>query len=140
MKSGSKIALVRSYLRVPQAAEQAKVLIFLVKKNQHSPKIYVATVPNGAGGMVQCVPVQQYFITYSVFICLKTLFFTKQCRHRSDCSTWGSLIWVHSFCFTISGKCVMVCNHHSCFDLSSCILNACSPPRKNETFFLHFHF
>ena len=28
---GSKIALVRSYLRVPQAAGQAKILIFLVK-------------------------------------------------------------------------------------------------------------
>ena len=28
---GSKIALVRSYLRVPQAAGQVKILIFLVK-------------------------------------------------------------------------------------------------------------
>ena len=28
---GSKIALVRSYLRVPQASGQAKILIFLVK-------------------------------------------------------------------------------------------------------------
>ena len=30
---GSKIALVRSYLRVPQAAGQVKILIFLVKIN-----------------------------------------------------------------------------------------------------------
>ena len=28
---GSKIALVRSYLRVPQAARQVKILMFLVK-------------------------------------------------------------------------------------------------------------
>ena len=28
---GSKIALVRSYLRVPQAAGQVKILLFLVK-------------------------------------------------------------------------------------------------------------
>ena len=28
---GSKIALVRSYLRVPQAAGQVKIFIFLVK-------------------------------------------------------------------------------------------------------------
>ena len=28
---GSKIALIRSYLRVPQAAGQVKILIFLVK-------------------------------------------------------------------------------------------------------------
>ena len=32
-KQGSKIALVRSYLRVPQAAGQVKILIFLVKIN-----------------------------------------------------------------------------------------------------------
>ena len=31
MLQGSKIALVRSYLRVPQAAGQVKILIFLVK-------------------------------------------------------------------------------------------------------------
>ena len=31
MTQGSKIALVRSYLRVPQAAGQVKILIFLVK-------------------------------------------------------------------------------------------------------------
>ena len=30
---GSKIALVRSYLRVPQAAGQVKILIFLVEVN-----------------------------------------------------------------------------------------------------------
>ena len=30
---GSKIPLVRSYLRVPQAAGQVKILIFLVKFN-----------------------------------------------------------------------------------------------------------
>ena len=30
---GSKIALVRSYLRVPQAAGQVKILLFLVKLN-----------------------------------------------------------------------------------------------------------
>ena len=30
---GSKIALVRSYLRVPQAAGQVNILIFLVKIN-----------------------------------------------------------------------------------------------------------
>ena len=30
-RQGSKIALVRSYLRVPQAAGQVKILIFLVK-------------------------------------------------------------------------------------------------------------
>ena len=33
LMQGSKIALVRSYLRVPQAAGQAKILIFLVKIN-----------------------------------------------------------------------------------------------------------
>ena len=32
-KQGSKIALVRSYLRVPQAAGQVENLIFLVKIN-----------------------------------------------------------------------------------------------------------
>ena len=31
IKQGLKIALVRSYLRVPQAAGQVKMLIFLVK-------------------------------------------------------------------------------------------------------------
>ena len=31
IRQGSKIALVRSYLRVPQAAGQVKILIFLVK-------------------------------------------------------------------------------------------------------------
>ena len=31
MNQGSKIALVRSYLRVPQAAGQVKILIFLMK-------------------------------------------------------------------------------------------------------------
>ena len=30
-RQGSKIALVRSYLRVPQAAGQVEILIFLVK-------------------------------------------------------------------------------------------------------------
>ena len=30
---GSKIALVRSYLRVPQAAGQVEILIFLMKVN-----------------------------------------------------------------------------------------------------------
>ena len=30
---GSKIVLVRSYLRVPEAAGQVKILIFLVKIN-----------------------------------------------------------------------------------------------------------
>ena len=30
-EQGSKIVLVRSYLRVPQAAGQVKILIFLVK-------------------------------------------------------------------------------------------------------------
>ena len=30
-RQGSKIALVRSYLRVPQAAGQVKILLFLVK-------------------------------------------------------------------------------------------------------------
>ena len=32
-RQGSKISLVRSYLRVPQAAGQVKILIFLVKIN-----------------------------------------------------------------------------------------------------------
>ena len=32
-RQGSKIALVRLYLRVPQAAGQVKILIFLVKIN-----------------------------------------------------------------------------------------------------------
>ena len=31
VKQGSKIALVHSYLQVPQAAEQVKILIFLLK-------------------------------------------------------------------------------------------------------------
>ena len=32
-RQDSKIALVRSYLRVPQAAGQVQILIFLVKSN-----------------------------------------------------------------------------------------------------------
>ena len=40
---GSKIALVRSYLRVPQVAGQVKILIFLVKFNfsPYMPIIFV---------------------------------------------------------------------------------------------------
>ena len=40
---GSKISLVRSYLRVPQAAGQVKILIFLVKTDfyPYMPIIFV---------------------------------------------------------------------------------------------------
>ena len=40
---GSKIALVRSYLRVPQAAGQVKILIFLVKIkfSRYMPIVFV---------------------------------------------------------------------------------------------------
>ena len=40
---GSKIALIHSYLRVPQAAEQVEILIFLMKINifPYMPIIFV---------------------------------------------------------------------------------------------------
>ena len=43
---GSKIALVRLYLRVPKAAGQAKILIFLVKIN-FSPYMAIILVMQG---------------------------------------------------------------------------------------------
>ena len=44
--SGLKIPLVRSYLRVPQAAGQVKILIFLVKIN-FSPYMAIIFVMQG---------------------------------------------------------------------------------------------
>ena len=53
---GSKIALVRSYLRVHQAAGQVKILIFLVKINFFS--IYANSFSNAGQ-----VPILRYFET-----------------------------------------------------------------------------
>ena len=44
---GSKIALVRSYLRVPQAAGQVKILVFLLKKIICFPYIPIIFVIQG---------------------------------------------------------------------------------------------
>ena len=57
---GSKIALVRSYLRVPQAAGQVKILMFLVKI-KFFPKY--ANIFSDAGQ----VPILRYFEACFVF-------------------------------------------------------------------------
>ena len=56
MQQGSKIALVRSYLRVHQAAGQVKILIFLVKINFFP--IYAISFSNA-----EQVPILRYFET-----------------------------------------------------------------------------
>ena len=53
---GSKIALVRSYLRVPQAAGQVKILIFLVK-------IYFFPIHANIFCNAGQVPILRYFET-----------------------------------------------------------------------------
>ena len=95
--------------------------------------------PRSGGNGLVCTSATIFHNLFYFYLSENT-FFTKQCRHRSDCSTWGSLIWVHSFLFHHFRKMCTGIHHHSSFNLSSCILNNGSPPRKNKTSFLYFHF
>ena len=63
---GSKIALVRSYLRVPQAAGQVKILIFLVKF--YFFLIYVNNFCDAGQ-----VPILRYFEACYIMGCLHIL-------------------------------------------------------------------
>ena len=68
---GSKIALVRSYLRVPQAAGQVKILLFLVKIKKNP--IY-ANIFCDAGQ----VPIFRYFEACSPLLYTLALSFCKR--------------------------------------------------------------
>ena len=72
LDQGSKIALVRSYLRVPQAAGQVKNLIFLVKIDFFP---MYANIFCDAGQ----VPISRYFeaCRYSAFIIYKVMKYRK---------------------------------------------------------------
>ena len=68
---GSKIALVRSYLRVPKAAGQVDILIFLVKKIKIFPYMPIIFVMQGKCPFSDISRPAYFAITYMAITDLK---------------------------------------------------------------------